>query len=368
MRTIGILTLNGFFNYGNRVQNYALQIVLEKLNFKVDTIWWDESKKLVADKNLFNFKSLRRYVLNKHGFRESGTRDFLADGIKEYNIKKFSEKYIHTQYEYKIASDLNERYDHFVVGSDQVWNPYWVNSEIMYLMFAKPEKRIAYAASYGIAEIPEKYRKEVKHALEGMHAISVREEAGAEIVRTLTGKDVPVLIDPTALLTKEEWYSIAEKPFYIKDERYILTYFLGEVPKNIQREIDNIAQTNGFSVIHLMDKSNLDHYCTSPQEFIWLIKNCEIMYTDSFHGTIFSIIMNKPFIVTSKKTRNKKMNMDSRIDTILSTFKLSDRKVSTECNLCSENVFDISFKDTAAIMERERTRSIEYLKNALSVR
>lgn len=370
MRTIGIITLNGFFNYGNRLQNYALQTALEKLNFKVETIWWSKTKNLTMEKGIITLKNIRRHILNRHGFREFGARDFVANSVKEYNMKKFNDKYIHTVFDYNIANDLNDRYDYFVVGSDQVWNPHFAayNHENMHLTFAEPQKRIAYAASYGVAEIPNKYRNLIKDALKGMKAISTREQAGADIVKRLTGMDVPVLIDPVGLLTQQEWNAIAEQPSYIKDEKYVLTYFLGNVQQEIQNEINEVAQEKNLTIINLMDKSKFDYYSSSPQEFIWLIKNCEIMYTDSFHGTIFSIIMNRPFVVVSRQVKHKGHNMDSRIDTILNTFNLSHRKVSPQNTLSREDLFNISYGETEAVLKREQERSMEFLKKALDIR
>ena len=294
---IGIITLNGFFNYGNRLQNYALQEFLKQIvpDAEVNTIWYEKDN-FKLNEHIVSFKNLRRYLFNRHNFRNYIDNNIiLYDIIREYNIKHFSDKFINIIFDYKIKKSLKDSYDYFVVGSDQVWNPYWIDKEAEFIQFADKKKRIAYSASFGIERLPEKYLESFKAGLSGMNYISVREEAGAKIVKALTGKDVPVLVDPTLLLTKEEWSSIITRPVWYKDEKYILLFFLSDLPAKVKNIVDELAAENGLKIINLMDKSNIDYYTSSPDEFLYLIKNASLVYTDSFHGTVFSIIFEKPF-------------------------------------------------------------------------
>ena len=116
-------------------------------------------------------------------------------------------------------------------GSDQVWNPKFDRlSDVDLLSFATPEQRISFSASFGISELPENSKEKAKRELEKFKAISVREDRGKEIVEELTErKDVQVLVDPTMLLTSEEWDKVAKKPEQLKTDKYILNYFLGEI-------------------------------------------------------------------------------------------------------------------------------------------
>lgn len=115
-----------------------------------------------------------------------------------------------------------------------------------------------------------------------------------------------------------------------------------------------------------MDKENIDYYCSSPSEFLYLIKNCSLMYTDSFHGTVFSILNQKPFVVSSRE--NVGMNMDSRIDTLLAMFHLEDRKIFKDNNYEIANPMEIEFPNVEAILEQERQRSKEFLCKALNIK
>ena len=131
-----------------------------------------------------------------------------------------------------IIKNINKKYDYFITGSDQVWNPNFNRmSDIDFLVFATPEKRVAFSASFGISEIPEDMKDYYKERLLGIKYLSVREDTGKDIIENLTGReDVQVLVDPTMLLTSEEWDKVAKKPEQLKDnKKYILNYFLGEL-------------------------------------------------------------------------------------------------------------------------------------------
>src|SRR5699024_5866974 len=161
---------------------------------------------------------------------------------RETRFKEFSKKYINeTPFsitEFYLPENYLEKYEYFITGSDQVWNPYFTNASPLYfLTFAPKNKRIAYSPSFGISEIPKENVANYSQWLKEMKAISVREKAGADIIKNLTNRDSPVLADPTLLLTKEEWLKIA-KPAVDKPQKDILlTYFLGEISKKTQKLI-----------------------------------------------------------------------------------------------------------------------------------
>ena len=367
MIRMGIITLTDYFNYGNRLQNYALQEAVIKLskNIVTETIWYKKCDFKIS-KKYFNFSNIRRYIFNRHGFRnfiKSG--QFYYDVIREYNIKKFNDKYIKSAFDFEIKSDLNTKYDYFIAGSDQVWNPAFVDLKNEFLQFADRNKRVAYAASFGVSEIKPDKVEVVRKGLEGIDYISVREQAGAKIVKDLTGKDVPVLVDPTLLLTAEEWEKVMERPVWYHDEKYILVYFLSKLPDKIRNDIKELAERYKLKIIDLMDRENIDYYCSPPSEFLYLIKNCSLMYTDSFHGTVFSILNKRPFVTCSTEGV---MNMVSRIDTLLSMFNLERRKITKENNYEIANPMEIEYPDVEKILNRERQRSKKFLCKALNIK
>lgn len=365
-----IITLNDNNNYGNRLQNYALEKFL-KNNFKineVETIWYDKKEKVQSTVDIWSIKSLVKWIINKNNYRNYLKKDYLRDCIRMYNIGKFTKK-INTRFDFKIKENIEKEYDYFIVGSDQVWNPYfWLKEDdhanIRFLKFAPKEKRIAYAASIAIPEIPKDKEALFKNGLNEMKAISMREKAGADLVKNLTKRDVPVVVDPTILLSKEEWQSIELKPEWYNNEKYILTYFLGN-PSPI---IEKIAKDNNWKIYNLMDKNNFDLYTSRVEEFVYLIENAELVVTDSFHACVFSILMNTPFLVVNRQQKGM-ADMTSRIDTLLELFGYKDRYiVNGNCNLSDEKILNMDFSNVQIIQEREKKHSKDFLKKALNLK
>ena len=230
------------------------------------------------------------------------------------------------------------------------------------LKFTKLNKKIAFSASFGIDELPEQYKEKTTKALKDFKAISVREEAGKKIVEELTGrKDVQVLVDPTMLLTAEEWDNVSKKPKQLKTDKYILNYFLGELSEERKEEINRVAKENDCEVINILDK-NSPFYQTGPSEFLYLEKNAFLICTDSFHSSVFAILYNRPFVVFERE--DKLVNMNSRIETLINKFNLQNRKFTGK--ITEENL-QHDYKEAYEILEKERQKSNEFLKKALDI-
>lgn len=367
---IAIITLNQNDNYGNRLQNYALQQFLSneiKIE-KVDTIWYDPEYTCKSQIDIFSWKTWIKYLINWKNIKVYLKISYLKDNIRMYNIGKFTNR-ISTKFDFKIKDKLGREYNYFIVGSDQVWNPnFWSkkynHDDIRFLKFTSKEKRIAYAASIAIPEIPKDKEQFFKDSLNEMKAISMREKAGVELVKKLTGKDVPVVVDPTILLSKEEWQKIELKPEWYSGEKYILTYFLGN-PSPI---IKNIAKKNNWKIYNLMDKDNFDLYTSRVEEFVYLIDHAQLIATDSFHACVFSILMNTPFLVVNRQQKGV-ADMTSRIDTLMELFGYQDRYiVNGKCELSDKEILNMDFSRVKAIQERERKRSKDFLEKALNLK
>lgn len=374
MGKIGIITLNGYFNYGNRLQNYALEQVLRSIGFKVETIIVDNknldvpiNRKKFLDKIkgkkgkdliFFSKNKIKKYLYNQNHLNLQREEIF-----KEFSLKYLSETDF-TISEKNIPQDLLNRYDYFITGSDQVWNPnYTSGSSIYFLTFAPKNKRISYAASFGVSEIPEEYIDNYKKWLSEMPHLSVREEAGAKIVKDLTGREATVSLDPTMLLTKEQWLSISQVPSHKPIKGYLLTYFLGNIPKERENLLKDIAKRNDLEIVNLARVKEKIPYLTGPSEFIDYIDSASVFCTDSFHGAAFSILLETPFIVFERIDNSPSMN--SRIETLLTKFKLESRFAQ---NIKSnEQIFEIDYSHVPSILQKERDSSINYLKNALNI-
>jgi hypothetical protein len=226
MKKIAILTITDYLNYGNRLQNYATQEVLKARGYDVTSIANVTIPPIIKGWELFVLRlknafgqspvTLVKKVGEKVSEHKNKSRYIAGQKAKEKSFREFSSEYlVETEYVIsteKLPSDMENRFDYFVVGSDQIWNPnIRYGSSIDFLTFAPVEKRIALAPSFGVSVIPEKFVERYSQWINEMKYISIREEAGARIIYDLTGKTVPVLVDPTLILSREEWLKVVTK-------------------------------------------------------------------------------------------------------------------------------------------------------------
>ena len=354
MKKILIFTINTDDNFGNRLQNYAVQETFKKYNLMAETV--------LNCHHLTQIRYLIKYpkkIAKKFLF----FRPKFARHNKFVNFdKKYIKKSKYNIYKNNIPKKILQEYDYYITGSDQVWNPnFGRTSDIDFLTFLPKEKRNAISASFGISDIPETYKEKYKKNLSEMNLISVREDRAKEIIEELTGrKDVEVLVDPTMLLTANEWDKIAKKPTKLKKKKYILNYYLGEMSEERKNIINKVAKENNCEIINLMDERN-SLYASGPSEFLYLIKNAFLVCTDSFHGVVFSIIYNTPFIIFNRKDKNN--NMNSRIDTLLNKFNLQYRKFNGKIG---KEIFKSNYDDTLKTLESEQDKSKRFIEEILN--
>ncbi len=344
MKRVAIITLTGDKNYGNKFQNYAMQTVLTKFNLDVSTILLKSNTENVMKTNCL------KAFLKK-----------LIEYVREKRIKNFSKKYINNYY-FISYKQLKKDFDCFCIGSDQIWNPYFLDD--FYFSYAKfTDRAFSYAASFGIDDIPRKYTKEIKDGLCKLNNISVREETGANIVEQLTNKRPIVALDPVLLLDAHEWKKISASPIFKPKKKYIVTYYIGKCSEERRDYVKKIAKDRGLSVVNLGKIKNMIYYLTNPMEFLYFWENSEMVFTDSFHGVVFSILFQKPFYIFERE--DEYVSMNSRIETLLNKFCLTDRTIKDY----NQNLtFECDFSKTDEILRVEREKSLEYLKNALDIK
>lgn len=352
MKKIAIITItNSGLNFGNRLQNYALQHELEKYSANVQTIF--------SAKNVYNslfLSRLRRIA-----------KVFLKTSGRQKHFNAFNRKYIkkakQTRYEHINDNIFKHKYDAFITGSDQVWNPeFHFNSEFEFLTFAEQNKRFSYSASFGVDEIPEIQKKAFSERLNGMQCISVREEKGRDIVKQLSGRNALVHIDPTMLPDKELYAAMEEKPDYLLPEKYLLKYFLGEQKPEYITFVDDIATRLNLPVIELSEIPKTTFYNIGPQHFLYLLRHAEYICTDSFHGTIFAIIFCKMF--TTFYRRGEDTPMHSRLETLLGKFGLKERLFGILD--IESTIGNISYDEIGHKLAEERAAASEYLRKIVN--
>ncbi len=376
MKRVAIITINDYNNYGNRLQNYATQEVVKTLGFKVKTI---VNKSIYKNNNSIVNNLIEKVQKNNNRSNKDKYKLVITKIWNWLNrktqfertkvFKEFTNNYIsETDYcisDDNIPEDLSDRFDFFITGSDQVWNPIFrLGSFINFLTFAPKHKRIAYAPSFGISVIPEEYVENYSLWLSQIENLSVREEVGAQIIKELTGRDAIVLVDPTIMLSKAKWLSISKEAPNKPKKPYLLTYFIGEISKEKKKRIGQIAFANKLEIINLVDFKDKNSYITGPSEFIDYINSTNIFFTDSFHGAVFSILLEKPFIIFDRI--EDMVSMNSRIDTLLLNFNLNSRKWKSTRN--GIDIFNIDYSHVTPILESERKKALNYLEEALCVK
>lgn len=346
---IGIVSIFDNNNLGNRLQNYAMT-------------------KLLADYGCANITLKNQYYIGKRRilralpFSESYALNRLLGMRRKANFVRFTCDYIPFSrkcywFDLEESGPGTAACQLYCAGSDQVWNPLFGRSGMFnYLGFAERDRTFSYAASFGIDRIPVEYVENVRKGLNHMKFISVREDAGKRIVEELTGRtDVYVHVDPTMLLTAEEWDKVSKKPKQRIPEKYILTYFLGDVSEARRKNIERKANEMGCEIIELMDENGL-FYNNGPSEFVYLIKHAAMVCTDSFHGSIFSFLYERPLAIFDRKGGE---NMSSRLVTFSSKFGLQG------CMARGDELPEISmtpdYSKGFAALETERESSKAYL-------
>lgn len=345
---IGILTFTEGYNYGNKLQNYALLTYLND-NFPC------EAKTI--NNHITQGSLLQKSILYLKWFVPS--KKHFAYWKRLINFNKFNKAFLKfTKSKLYNNSKSFSEIDCFVCGSDQIWNPNYYNSiDLLTGNLLYPKRSISYAASFGINNLPENKKNSFKNALKNLDAISVREIQGVEICNDLGFNECSVNIDPTFLISEEEWIKVLKKPSKELPKKYIATYFLGNIDKENEIIINDYCSKINAKRIDLNSVNSLEWFDIDPFEFLYVIKNAEFVFTDSFHASVFSIIFNKKFL-TANRNSNSNNKMNSRIDTLFNMFKCTDHFMNkANSNLDNLTLDRQKVKD---IIEYEISRTNNY--------
>lgn len=344
-------------NQGNRLQNYALQEVLSRMGNQVETLRnpWCSDFSTVRDVIKPGLKEII-YSITKHPERYE----------RKYGFEIFNKKYIKlSNYWLNKKDDLPKAasfYDMFVCGSDQIWNSEAKEITGKYFAdFAPDYKRASYAASFGIDNVVPERVTEFRKYLENINYLSVREEQGVKIIEDLLGKTSEFHLDPTLLLTSTEWDRIAS-PKVWSDNKYIFCYFLGKPSSKLMSQIELYADREHLDICYVCNELNSKYNNISPNDFVSMIKGSEFVLTDSFHGTVFSILYQKPFYSFTRY--GVKKGMTSRITSLLNLFNLQNRFDPT--SLIKNDIYNIDYTNTNNVLVYEREKSLKYLRNVTS--
>lgn len=297
-KKIGIITIQSL-NFGNRLQNYALQEILKLLGFDVYTLKRYNEVSSLKKRILSKIKVCLQYCIHSKIVR-----------FKDFNRNiRFSKYSVGAN---KFPAGISKDFDYFVTGSDQVWNPYFESvGGCDLLCFAESNQRVSYAASFGIADFPEDKVKYWGSELDRFKAISVREEEGKAIVEKISNKSAQIVLDPTLLLDGAKWEEVEVQPRFVPDKPYIFVYALKEKNEAFKNYLSKLSEK--YTIVDILQRNKFGiSPKLGPGEFVYLIHHAEYVLTDSFHATVFSIIFRKN-VHTFTRTG---MDMSSRINSL----------------------------------------------------
>lgn len=369
---IGILTHYIHYGYGGLLQNYALQTVLKRMGHDPITLKVAFNKKVPFKKAIRNMLSFGAHILLH---KDMGITVQQDDFITQYN-EPFISKYLAITKPLRSSKDfqratIENKCEVLVAGSDQIWRKYYSYVSTCYLDFAKDMdiKRVAYAASFAVDnwEYTEEETRRYRKLAQKFDAISVRESSGIRLCKEFLNVDAQLVLDPTMLLEKEDYIKLVEEAGEKHSEGELFSYVLDKNPEK-DNIINGIASKFGLRRYECMPLYPTTYYNVKnhPKDSIyppvtkWLrsIMDASCVVTDSFHGTVFSIIFNKPFFVLINENRGS-----ARFTSLLSLFGLESR-IITEIEDVDER-YEIDWEQVSLKKELIRNSSMSFLNNAL---
>lgn len=332
-------------NYGGMLQAYATISMLEQRGIDYELIQYKKKKTpasmIKSAPRLLNSILLndKKEALKKKIGMKKHPEFARKDAIRMDAFHKFCDEHFTKLspvfYGYDELCKGANRYEAVITGSDQLWSPAGLPTNYYNLMFVPDNiRKISYASSFGVGQIPWYQRKRTADFLNRLDFISMRENRGSEIVKELINKDVPTILDPVFCFDDAGWENLipVEKE---NSKPYIFAYFLGANPEH-RKEVKKLAANTGLKIIalrHLDQYVDTDEdfgdealYDVSPARFLNLIRGAEYVCTDSFHGTCFSIIHHKKFMIFNRYQNNSVTSKNSRIDSLCENLGLRDRR------------------------------------------
>lgn len=351
-KTIGIVTiaLKNSTNYGNRFQTFALQEFLRSNGYDPLTIYyesdyvrqWAEVPKERWRDKIWKQSPIQTLddawrIVKRKLFRKKLAQ--LA-AKRRRGFEEFSEKCItYTDKCYFSGSDfseLTERCACFVTGSDQIWNPYYEGADgFAYLNFADPGKRIAYAPSIAVPNIPENLKEKIGRWISEIDYLSVRETEGKILLEKEFGIIARTVCDPVMLLSGDQWRKLAQAP-EIK-EKYFAVYMLGKKTVDKKRILRRLQRKYGLPALDVYTVDEPNSAFASPGEFLGILEHAEFVVTDSFHGLTLAMLLEKPVVVIPRYGMEK---LDSRLEETLQLFRVDAHKTQL-----SKKQFEVIYPD-----------------------
>ena len=363
---VGIITFHNSYNCGSMLESYAIQKYVQYKG---------------TDCEIINFSSEGQRDLYKIMKKNNSIKNIIRNCIllphkkklelSNNKYEKFKKDNFKLSNEYKKVDEIEDYYDVVVAGSDQIWNITIKDADDAYFLnWVKKAKRVAYAPSFGAKKISN-YTKDIKKYidyLKSFNALSVREKNGQKWIKEMIGIDVPVLIDPTLLFNSTEYDKIIDNEYRIPSKEYIF-FYCPQFNIAICKFVKKISKKYNLPVIAWSAKSyylkgvnrygfKLPEY-ESPAVYLKLIKNAKLVFTTSFHGSIFSTIYKKNFYTI----KNGEMyGDDDRVRTLLESLKMEDRLIPFEFDNEFDYMQNVNYSEYDENIKKLREKANLYIE------
>lgn len=361
---VGILTFPNSVSYGACLQMIALQNTVRRMGHEVEIInyynpYMKAEKHTDRGRNSLK-RALRHHIrVLMHRRLYTRFRRFEQQQVIRYPSRAFTDK--------KRLIEVGQRYDVVICGSDQVWSPYITNTDISYFLNFCDDttKRVAYAPSFGAVTFPDGFEEQITPELQKFHALSARELPGKEIVERLAGRETTIVTDPTWLVDAADWAAM-ERSHPAATGDYVL-FFVVRQSEELLRRCKSFAKQHNLKVVVVggnpfsaaKNKDPMLSYATDvgPEQWLYLVRHARYVFTNSFHGTAFSVLFERDVYVQIPSQSG------SRLHQVLESFGMEDRMVR-EGEELTEAAID--YRRVHDIFNQLKEQSLTYLNNALT--
>lgn len=373
----------GHNNYGTSLQGYAMLKKIQQLGYEVEVIkyikrlsTWQKIKFVVNALRAGEWKNIQhrltsKQMLKKYPVYAAGIAE-RTTAVNAYKQKKLIPLF-HEYIGYDALHKGSLNYAAVVVGSDQVWTPMSLPNKFFNLLFVSDSvRKVAYASSFGVSEIPSFQRKATGAYLDRFYKIGVREQRGKEIVEELSHQKATVVADPTMLLSREEWEQEIADAHTTTEELYIFCYFLG-TNQEARKAAKELKEKTGYKIItirHMDEYVPEDElfgdeapYNVDPNDFVKYISRAAYVCTDSFHCTVFSILYHRQFMTFYRFAEGSKTGRNSRINSLFDLFELQERLYKGDINKITN---PIDYNSVDEKLSELRKESIYFLNECLA--
>lgn len=375
-------------NFGSQLQAYATQLLFDNMGVPNETICIEGLRKEINTakckyffSRIWDVNTIKdKFATIKKVWALKTKGEMFKRNMAERNrmLNSFAQNMFHISKQYTSKAELGteaDNYAAFVVGSDQLWLPSNIEADYYTLNFVPDNvNKIALATSFGISKLPNRQAQKAAAFLRRLDYCSVREQSGQKIIKDLTGRDVPVVCDPTILFTSEEWSHIVPHERFYK-EKYIFCYFLGNNP--IQRElVKRVQKETGYKIVQLqhcdeyiasdVDFPDYAPYNVGPAEFVQLIRDAEFVFTDSFHCTVFSLLYKKKFFTFRRYNNDSIVSTNGRLYSLLSLVGLEERLLRGDEDAYAQINKEIDFTGAHDKLDKLRQFTKKWIADAIN--